>query len=108
MTRTYLQNRNRLTDTEQTCGCQGGRGEGERREGMKTRMNKGAVVDEEEGKDAKENAYNKDNVMLAVKIGSFIDKYADELATPEELKESRYAEAEEFIQRGMAAKKGDE
>lgn len=32
------------------------RGEGERREGMKTRMNKGAVVDEEEGKDAKENA----------------------------------------------------
>lgn len=59
-------------------------------------------------KDAKENAYNKDNVMLSVKIGSFIDKHADELATPEELKEPLYAEAEQFIQKGMSAKKGDE
>ena len=26
----YLRNRNRLTDREQTCGCQGGGGDGER------------------------------------------------------------------------------
>ena len=59
-------------------------------------------------KDAKENAYKKDNVMLSVKIGSFIDKNMDKLATPEELNESLYAEAEQYIQKGMSAKKGDE
>lgn len=31
-------------------------GKGERREGMKTRLNRGVVVDAEEGKDAKESA----------------------------------------------------
>jgi len=57
-------------------------------------------------KDAKEHAYNKDNVELSVKIGSFINRNIDKLATPEEMQESLYAEAEEFIQKGMAAEKG--
>lgn len=59
-------------------------------------------------KDAKENAYNKNNVMLAVKIGSFIRDNMDKLATPEEISETLFAEAEEFIEKGMSAEKGNE
>lgn len=54
-------------------------------------------------KDAKENAFDKNNVKLSVKIGSFIDKNIDKLATPQEINEALYAEAEDFIKQGMTA-----
>lgn len=56
-------------------------------------------------KDAKQNAFDKDNVTLSVKIGNFIDKNIDKLATPEELVEPLYTEAENFIVQGMSAKR---
>lgn len=58
-------------------------------------------------KDAKEHAYNNDDIRLSVKIGSFIDRNIDKLATPEEINESLYAEAEDMIRQGMTAKKGE-
>lgn len=54
-------------------------------------------------KAAKEHAYDKDNVQLSVKIGSFIDKNIDRLASPAEVNEALYAEAEQFISQGMTA-----
>ena len=56
-------------------------------------------------KNAKQTAYDKNNVKLSVKIGSFIDRNIDKLATPEEINESLYAEAEKFIEQGMNAEK---
>ena len=56
-------------------------------------------------KDAKENAYNKDDVALSVKIGSFIDRNMDKLATPEEINENLFQQAEDFITQGMSAKR---
>ena len=56
-------------------------------------------------KDAKQNAFDKNNVTLSVKIGSFIDRNIDRLATPQEITESLYAEAEQYINQGMTAKK---
>lgn len=58
-------------------------------------------------KDAKEHAYNNDDVRLSVKIGSFIDRNIDKLATPEEINEALFAEAEDMIRQGMTAKKGE-
>lgn len=55
--------------------------------------------------EARENAWKKDNVKLYVAIGRFIDDNKEALATPEELKEALYAEAESFVQQGMTAKK---
>ena len=59
-------------------------------------------------KEAEKNALETDNVMLSAKIRSFRERNLNELSTPEELKDSLYEQAEEFITRGMSAKKGDE
>lgn len=56
-------------------------------------------------KDAKKNAYDADDIALSVRIERFIDKNADKLASPEEINESLYAEAEDFITQGMSAKR---
>ena len=54
-------------------------------------------------KDAKEHAYNKDDIKLSVRIGMFIDRNMEKLATPEELNDALYSEAEDFINQGMSA-----
>ena len=56
-------------------------------------------------KDAKENAFDKNDSALSVRIGMFIDKNIDKLATPEEISESLFDEAESFIKQGMTATK---
>ena len=55
-------------------------------------------------KDASKTAYNRDNVTLSSKINAFISRHERELAEPGELRESLLAEAESFIQQGMAAR----
>lgn len=59
-------------------------------------------------KNAKQNAYDQDAVELSVKIGTFIDRNIDRLATPEEINNDLYAQAENLINQGMSAKKGRE
>ena len=54
-------------------------------------------------KDAKEHAWNKDDIKLSVKIGMFIDRNLEKLSTPEELQDALFAEAEDFIKQGMSA-----
>lgn len=55
--------------------------------------------------DAREKAYNNDNVELSAKIRVFMEKYADQLQTPEELKELVYQRAEELITQANATDK---
>lgn len=54
-------------------------------------------------KDAQEHARNKDDYSLSAKIGIFIDRNMERLATPEELTDALYSEAEDFIKQGMSA-----
>ena len=54
-------------------------------------------------KDAQEHARNKDDYSLSAKIGLFIDRNMERLATPEELTDSLFSEAEDFIKQGMSA-----
>lgn len=54
-------------------------------------------------KDAQEHARNKDDYSLSAKIGIFIDRNMERLATPEELNDALYSEAEDFIKQGMSA-----
>ena len=57
-------------------------------------------------KQAKQQAYDKDDVALSVRIGRFIDNNMTELSTPEELHDALYEQAEELIQLGLNVKKG--
>jgi len=55
-------------------------------------------------KEAQKTAFDRDNVTLSNEINRFINRNLDRLATPEEINESLYAEAEEYINKGMTAK----
>ena len=59
-------------------------------------------------KEAEKNAYDTDNLILYTRIKGCIERNLNELSTPEELKDALYEQAEDFISKGMNAKKGDE
>ena len=56
-------------------------------------------------KEAQQNAYDKDNVLLSSRIRVFIERNIDMLSSPEELKDALYEQAESYISQGMNATK---
>lgn len=54
---------------------------------------------------AQKKAYDNDDVKLSAKISVFLEKYADQLQTPEELKEYVYERAEELVKLANSGEK---
>jgi len=55
---------------------------------------------------AQKRAYDNDDVVLSVRIENFIDKHKSKLATPEEINEELYQQAEDLITQSLEKKKG--